>query len=415
MKIEIINTGSELFFDQIVNSNLTFISNNLLTRGLFVSFQTTVPDDLLRQVEVIKTACRRSDTVIITGGLGPTADDLTRLAISRATGRSLFWNSQAEGSLVKFFKKLGRPISPANFSQVYLPRSARALPNRLGTAPGFWLKIRKKNIIALPGVPFELRPMFTGQVLPRLVRGRRPKQRPVEKKLRVFGITESALADQITDALSGLTDKLDIGITVGSGGVITVRLLVRSGPVLPARKIIQKAQSLLVKKLGVLIFGRADDLLEDAVGRLLLKKSLTVAVAESCTGGLVTHRLTNVPGISRCLKESIICYDNRAKIKRLNIPPRQLKKYGAVSPEVTRLMAKNVTRSQKTRVGLGISGIAGPGGGTAKKPVGLVYVALFFKGLMTVEKYNFRGPREIIKERAASMALNLLRLHLIDD
>ncbi|MEK7449668.1 MAG: CinA family nicotinamide mononucleotide deamidase-related protein [Planctomycetota bacterium] len=424
MKIVIINTGSELFFDDICNTNLTFISRHLLKYGLMPSLQITVPDQLPETVRILKMALAENDTVIITGGLGSTSDDLTREAVSRATRQELVFNAHSASSLAFFFQRLNRPIDQSNLSQVYLPGQAEALPNRSGTAPGFWLKIpsplrlrrtgqarKDKNIIALPGVPCELKIMFVEQVLPRLTVGFRP-QRNTIKKIRVFGIPESNLAEQVAAILQPFNKELNTGFTVDSGGVITVRLSVRNTSGSRAANLLEKAENLLVKKLGVLIFGKDEHRLEDAAGILLLKKNLSVALAESCTGGLITHKLTNVPDISRSLKESIICYSNDSKIKRLRIPSHFIKKYGAVSREIAGLMARNAARLAKTDIGLGVTGLAGPSGGTVLKPVGLVYIALYFNGKITVKSYNFQGPREVIKERTANAALNLLRLSI---
>jgi nicotinamide-nucleotide amidase len=428
VKAEIINTGTELFLNELTNVNLSYLSNQLIKIGWEPIFHTTVPDNIDHLVTSIHTALKRVRLVIITGGLGPTADDLTRFAVAVATKRELSFNKSAYKTVQSFFKKLGRPIAPLNRIQAEIPKGAKVLPNNIGTAPGFLIKINDKTIVALPGVPLEMKDMFKRHLIPMLNKNANKQRLAISPKYILFGITESHLQDIINKL--ELPSEITVSMTFANNGVISLRFIVKGKTPLENELLLSSTENIIKASLGKLIFGQDDDTLEGVVADMLIKNKISLGLAESCTGGLICHHLTNVPGISKSLREGLVCYSDESKIKRLGIPRQLIKKYGAVSPEVAKLMARNITRQEKTDLGLGITGIAGPSGGTKTKPVGLVYIALHSRNSRMavprhsraskrrmadeVLKYQFNGPRIMVKERASATALNLIRLRLLE-
>ena len=423
LKTEIINTGTELFLDEMANTNLAFLSNQLLEIGWEPGFHTTIPDNLNYLISAIHTALQRADLVIITGGLGATKDDLTRFAVSLAVKRELHFNQQAFQSIQRFFKRMNRPVPLNNRIQAEIPESAGVLMNSIGTAPGFWLKIpdhgvslnrKNKVLVVLPGVPQELKEMFKKSVRPLLKKmALSSSQRHpfFSEKLLLFGISESYLQEEL-DILP-LPELITPAITAANNGVISLRLIINTNKYHKSHRLLSYFLGKIRKRLGTIIFGADDDTMEGVVGDLLLRKKLTVAVAESCSGGLLSHKLTNIPGISAVFKEGVVTYSDEAKIKRLGINARLMKRCGAVSPEVALLMARHIALQTGADFGLGITGIAGPGGGSLKKPVGLVYLALHSRYQTELKQAQFIGNRETIKEHVATTALNMLRLKLL--
>ncbi|MBI4834224.1 MAG: competence/damage-inducible protein A [Planctomycetes bacterium] len=419
MKAEIINTGTELFFDEITNINLAYLSNRLVEIGYEPVFHTTVPDNLDHLISALHTALKRADLIIVTGGLGPTSDDLTRFAVSLATKRELCFNALAYKTVTSFFDKLKIPVPPINRIQAKIPDGASVIPNCVGTAPGFWLKMKGKIIIALPGVPLELKDMCRRN-LTRILSFYSPKARTLlSDKFLLFGISESHLQEHINNL--ELPEEIVPSMTAANNGVISLRLFI-SKPVKSSAsyeasaKLLNRAVSMTKGVLGKVIFGIDEDTLEGVVARMLIDRRRSLSVAESCTGGLLSHKLTKISGVSKVFKEGMVCYSNESKINRLAIPRRIINRYGAVSEEVASLMARNIARLTKSNLGVGVTGIAGPDGGTPEKPVGLVYIAINSGARSTADRvlhYRFFGPRIMIQERSAATALNLLRLRLL--
>ena len=417
MKAEIINTGTELFLNELTNINLSYLSNQLIKIGWEPIFHTTVPDNIDYLVTAIHTALKRARLVIITGGLGPTADDLTRFAVAVAAKRELSFNKSAYQTVQSFFRKLGKPISPLNRIQAEIPKGAKVLPNRIGTAPGFLLKLGDRMIVAMPGMPQEMKDMFKLQLMPmlRFATNANKQSIAISPKFLIFGITESHLQDKINQL--ELPPEIIVSMTFANNGVISLRFIVKGKHTEEKELLLDSTEDIIRASLGKLIFGQDDDTLEGVVADMLIKNKITIGIAESATGGLICHHLTNVPGISKSLCEGVVCYSNESKIKRLGIPRQVINKYGAVSPEVAKLMARNITHQEKTDLGLGITGIAGPGGGTKTKPVGLVYIGIHSRKSRIADevlKYQFNGPRLMVKERASATALNLIRLRLLE-
>jgi nicotinamide-nucleotide amidase len=357
---------------------------------------------------VLQQALKRSDLVIISGGLGPTDDDLTRELVSAATGRELVEEPRVWAELEQWFlRRYGEDyhIPKHNRRQAQFPCGSRILGNGSGTAPGFLLDMGGKKLIALPGVPEELRDMFTREVeplLPSLGGGRRL----VTRNLNFVGIGESKLEELLGDLLATQTNPTLA--LYASGGKLRVRITARADSPEGASALIAPIEAQIKERAGEYFYGRDDETLEGVIGKQLTMRGLSLAVAESCTGGLISHTLTNVPGSSAYFERAFVVYSNRAKEDELGVPRELLKRYGAVSAEVAQAMAEGVRRQANTDYGVAVTGIAGPGGGTAEKPVGLVYIALASPGDTIVERHLWRGSREEIKHRTMLAALYLL-------
>ncbi len=395
MKVEVLSTGTELLRGKNVDTHLGFFAREMYPAGLEVAFHQTCGDDFGRIVDALKLAATRADVILMTGGLGPTEDDHTRAAVEEAFHRPLRYRPELWKGIQERFRKNRIRMASINKRQAYIPEGARVLANPNGSAPGFALKEGGVYLAALPGPPKEMHPMFREQVLPR-IRVRRDFETWEGK---VYGVPEGTV-DEIV--LRIVRDPDLYGLTVRSGQVtITLRT---QGP--------SKSRTLagLVKRLER-AFGdnlyRGD--LHEHVGRRLLETGATLAVAESCTGGLIAHRLTEVPGISAALLEGCVTYSNEAKIRRLGVAENLIRGKGAVSAEVARAMARGVAATSGARIGVAVTGIAGPAGATAAKPVGLCYLAVGD----WVEEKTFAGDRSTVKERAAGFALNMLRLRLL--
>jgi nicotinamide-nucleotide amidase len=396
MKVEVLSTGSELLRGKNVDTHLGFFARELYRAGLEVRHHQTIDDHPGRLVDAIKLAAARSDVVLLTGGLGPTEDDHTRAAAEEAFHRPLVYQPALWARIRERFRKSRTPMASINRRQAFVPKGAAVLPNPNGTAPGFCLKQDGVFFAALPGPPREMHPMFLDHVLPRL-RVRRDFEL-WERKIQ--GVPEGTVDELVRRAVGS---RAEYGLTVRWGQVtITVRA---AGPGRGSR--LAAVARRLERALGAdnLYEG---DLHEHVAGRLI-SSGTTVALAESCTGGLIAHRLTEVPGISASLLESAVTYSNESKIRLLGVPEALIRAKGAVSAEVARAMARGIAARSGAHVGVAVTGIAGPGGATKDKPVGRCYLAVGG----WVEEKTFRGDRSAVKERAAGFALNMLRLRLL--
>jgi len=408
MQAVLIAVGDELVDGTTVDTNTAFIARALKARGIDLVGHLTVPDDRSAVAKAIAQAASNADIAVVTGGLGPTHDDLTRQALADALGVELKLHPPLLEALKEFFASRGKTMSPANEIQAYLPEGAEPLPNPIGTAPGIACKLGRCRIFALPGVPGEMRRMLGEQVLPRL-----PESRTVLRTLtiRTFGEGESNLAVRLADLLDR-SDRVRIGITA-SAGVISLRLQARAATAEEAERDLQQLASEIRGRLGDLIFGEGEVTLPEATGMLLRKSKATVAVAESCTGGLLGKLFTSVPGSSDYFLGGIIAYANRIKSEVLGVSEKLLTEYGAVSRQTALAMAAGAKRRLGATWALSTTGIAGPGGGTPEKPVGLVWIALEGPSGAEAFRYRFPGDRETVRLRAALCALNHLRLALL--
>ena len=413
MKAEILATGDEIRSGALVDSNSAHIARELEETGVEVVRHSSVGDDPQSIVSILQEIACRADIAVVTGGLGPTDDDLTAAAAARAAGVELVLDPRALDLVEAFFKARQRPLTPANKKQALLPAGAICLMNPVGTAPGFQLKLNHCEIFFLPGVPFEMRQMLTTEVLPRLIQlqGQTRSFRLV-KNLSTFGLTESATAEH----LEGFKERFP-HIKLGFRAKfpeIHVKLY-GSGPEEDElRSQLAMAEDWVTQQLGDRIFSNTGEPLEQAVGNLLRSRNETLAVAESCTGGLIADLITEVPGSSDYFKLSAVTYANSAKIRILGVSSGTLDIHGAVSEETAGEMAQGVQRISGASYGLATSGIAGPGGGTDGKPVGTVCIGLATFDSVNTRRYHFTfDNRRLNKRIFAAAALELLRRKLL--
>lgn len=405
MQAEAIFTGTEMLLGQIVNTNAAFLGRELAAAGINLYRQVVIGDNLERIREAIDNARRRADLIIVSGGLGPTEDDLSREALAAALDLPLVEDPAARENITRYFTARRRPMTGNNLKQALLPAGARALDNPYGTAAGVFLEHGGKVYALLPGPPREFEPMVTDRLLPLLEPYGARREVIFSRALKITGMGESAVEETVKDLLHG--DNPTVA-PLAKPGEVTLRLTARAGNTEAARQLIQPLEAAIRERLGEYIFGIDDETLEGVTGAMLAARHLTLAVAESCTGGLLAHRLTNIPGSSDYFLGGLVTYSNEAKVKFLGVEPGVLAAHGAVSPEVAAAMASGARRAVGTEIGIGITGIAGPGGGTTEKPVGLVYLGIDFQGQVEVRRELFCGQRENIKWQSTQSALDLL-------
>lgn len=410
MKAEIICIGTELLLGEIIDTNAAYLARELAAMGIDLYHKSTVGDNLKRAVETIKTATQRADLVIISGGLGPTRDDLTREAIAVAVGEQLVVNQEALRHLTERFERMQRPMTENNKRQAEFPESAEMVANPMGTAPGIWLRVRNSGcaITALPGVPRELKVMMEQEIKPRILKMLPPGEHKIlrSRVLRLVGIGESAMEQKIMNLIENQSNPT---IAPYAGNYeVRLRLTASEHEESAAIRLLDNLEQQVRDILGSHIYGIDDQNLETVIINTLRQSAQTLAVAESCTGGLISHRLTNVPGASAVFMQGAVTYDNAAKIARLGVPEQIITEHGAVSAETATAMAAGVARTSGCDYGLASTGIAGPGGGSSIKPVGLVYVAVYGHGKTAVTERRYASDRVSNKEAFAQTALATL-------
>ncbi len=419
MNIELLNTGSELMLGHVLNTHQHWICRRLAEQGLVVSRQMAVADTAQDIEQAVREALARADVLITTGGLGPTSDDLTRDLIARLLGKTLREDAPALANIESFFSARRRPMPERTRVQALVPEGALVLQNAHGTAPGLAIEVSPNPfregghatwLILLPGPPRELRPMFTDQVLPLLGKRVSAGQLFRSLTLKTTGLGESVVEEKIAGPLSRLTARgLEIGYCARTGEV-DVRLAARGAE---AEQIVGEARQIVRGLVGDHVYGEEDDELEAVIVRLLTGRKQTLALAESCTGGYIAHRITNVPGASAVLLASLVTYSNEAKQKFLGVREETLAKHGAVSESVAREMAEGARGRTGADFAIAVTGIAGPTGGTPDKPVGTVFIAL------AIDRHTFvlnplnRYDRKTFKFVTSQQALELLRRTLI--
>jgi len=411
MGTEILTVGTELLLGQIVDSNAAWISQRLAEAGIDVFYKTTVGDNWGRIESALRLALSRADILIITGGLGPTEDDLTRDVLAAVMGRPLRLDPEVLAHIERRFAHRRIPMAENNRKQAMVPEGAEVLSNPRGTAPGLFARLQGAVVACMPGVPSEMKPMCLEQVIPRIREACGITGRIVSRVLKCCGISESTLDQRIGDYFREMRNPT-IGV-LAHKGEIDIRLTCKGDDPQEIAAKLDELEGRLRARLGDLIFARDEELMEAVVGRLLRERQATLAVAESCTGGLVASRLTDIPGSSDYFERGAVAYSLSAKTALLAVPPALLAAHGAVSRPTALAMAEGVRRSAGTTFGLATTGIAGPGGGTPEQPVGLVYVALAWEGGSAAREYRLLGEREGIKYRASQMALEFLRRHLL--
>lgn len=413
MKAELVTIGTELLLGEIVDTNAAFLARTLADCGVNVYYKSTVGDNFERMVQALKQAIQRSDLVITSGGLGPTSDDLTKEAVASALGVGLVFSQEAMDMVSEKFKHRHARMTTNNERQAMIPEGAALIPNRWGTAPGIICESKGCILISLPGVPRELEGMVLETVVP-FLRGRQAAVGAVihSRTIRFFGIGESSLEEELSELIRAQTNPT-IALYAGSGEV-RVRITASAPTLEQAKAMIEPVEEAVARRVGKFIYGYDDDTLESVTGKLLMDKGYTIALAESCTGGLISHRLTNVPGSSNYYMRGVVAYSNTAKQQVLGVPEKTLQDHGAVSHQTAVAMAEGVRGWAQTDFGISVTGIAGPGGGTPQKPVGLVYAAVAGPVGTRWREFRFYGDREMIKDRAASHVINMLRQYILE-
>lgn len=412
MVVELVSVGTELLLGNITNTNASFLAEQCARAGLSCYYQVTVGDNKERLEEVIKTAIGRSDVVILTGGLGPTEDDLTKEAAANVLGLPLVEDAHTREHIEAYFKSSShKKITENNWRQAMVPKGSRVVDNQNGTAPGLILTAENnKKMILLPGPPGELIPMVNTDIYPYL--DSLVPDIIYSVTVKVSGIGESYVETAIKDLIDS-QDNPTIA-PYAKTGEVHLRLTARAENKKEAKKLIKPLLKELDDRFGTAIYTTdVERTLEECVVRLLKKKELTLATAESCTAGLLASRIVNVSGASEVFTEGLITYSNKAKRKLLGVKKETLKTHGAVSEQCAKEMAKGAARLAKADVAVSVTGIAGPEGGTEEKPVGLVYIGCFYKGKVVVEKYNFKGGRQKNRDYSVAKALDLLRRCII--
>jgi len=410
---ELLSIGSELTSGHVVNTNVCYLSQRLAGCGIHTAFHTTVGDDGPRMAEALRAASRRADVVIVTGGLGPTRDDFTREVIAQVAGKELVRHGPSVEDIAEKFRRFGATLTENNLQQAYLPEGAEVIPNKRGTAPGFLLKLGEAVVMALPGVPREMQLMFEDWVEPYLRMSGYCRGVHVTRQLHCFGTGESAVDARIGHLMA--PGRNPVVALLAQDGTITVKMMATGESVDEAQQLLAKTEQEVRELLGGLIFGCDGEGLEDAVARLLIGQGKTLALAESCTGGLLSSMLSRVAGISASLLMGIVAYANEAKVGLLGVPKELIEAHGAVSSEVARAMAEGVRERSGADLACSVTGIAGPGGGRPGKPVGLVWFGVASDRGTQVFERRFRGNRVEVQLRAAKTSLNALRLTLLGE
>ncbi len=419
MTAEVIAIGTELLLGFVVNTDTAYLGRVLAGLGISCYHQVTVGDNPARLAEAIRTALGRADLVITCGGLGPTVDDVTLETIAQATGRRLVLNRPILRQIEARFKRQKIKMPPSNRRQALLPEGAVPFPNQIGTAPGFILTLRpfdklraqgERKLVALPGPPTELMPMVERHLIPRL---RKFSGGAVlrSRTLKLTGVSESEVDAKVRDLLA-LKGETTVGIYAHPGQV-DLRITSHGKTAREAGRRISAVERRIRSRVGRMIFGTDEETLESVVGALLKKNRKSLAVAESCTGGLVAERITRVSGSSIYFLGGVVAYSNPLKEKLLSVPKETLRRHGAVSAPTAGTMAEGIRRLTGAEIGLSITGIAGPAGGTRQKPVGLVYIGFGTPRGTKAHRFLFTGSRATIQLKASQAALNLLRLHLL--
>ncbi len=407
MRAEIINVGTEILLGEIVNTNAAFLGQKLAENGISVFRQQVVGDNHRRLAEALKNAIDANDIVICTGGLGPTQDDMTKEALAQVCNLPMEQSEEALSWLQENFR--GREMTENNFRQALFPKSSIPLYNTRGSAPGCRLDYQGKYIFLLPGPPREMQPMFDAYVLPLLKELSDEVFQSINIKL--IGIGESSAEDMVSDLISSQYNPT-IG-TYASLGEVHFRLTANAPTAEEAQSLLKPLVKEFQKRFGDLIYGYDDDNIVVSVMRLLKERNWEIAIAESCTGGMVAADFVNEPGASEMFGEGIIAYSNAAKVRRLGVSEKTLAAFGAVSAETALEMARGVAKVTGADIGLSTTGVAGPGGGTVEKPVGLVYTAVCHGDDCVVEEHYFSGSRTDIRRRTTMRLWAQLRKFLL--
>ncbi|HEV3278525.1 MAG TPA: competence/damage-inducible protein A [Terriglobia bacterium] len=411
MDAEIIAVGSELLTPFRQDTNSLYLTGKLNSLGIEVRFKSIVGDDRERLGACVRLAISRSELVILSGGLGPTEDDLNREVVAKVLDRPLREVAEIRRSIEERWARLGRPMPANNLRQTLVPEGAEWLANERGTAPGLWIEQRGCILVLLPGPPWELEAMFEAACVPRLA-ARSSGRRLRTRIYKVVGLPESEVDRRIAPAYQQYKNPETTILSVA--GTIEVHLRAHGASEAEADKLLAELGDKIELALGDHIFSTGGESLEEVVGMYLVMKQKTVAVAESCTGGLVAERLTRVPGSSNFFLGGVVAYSNDLKTRLVGVPAELIAVEGAVSKPVAQALAEGVRRRTGASIGVSISGVAGPGGGTVEKPVGLVFIALSDDRSTEVRRFQFPGDRERVRTWASVVALEMIRRRVRD-
>lgn len=400
MKAEIIAVGTEILLGDIVNTNSQYVAKRLKDLGIFVYYQTVAGDNEERLYEAYKLAFKRADLVIAIGGLGPTKDDLTKETAFKLFNKKAVLDEESFEKIKNYFSCTKRKITEGTKKQAYFPKDAVILKNNHGTAPGCVIEDKGKTMILLPGPPKEMVPMFEESVVPYLKKY--SDCILVSKVLRIFGIGEGQIVEKIDDIIESQTNP-----TVASyakENEATLRITAKAGSKEEADSLISLMEKKIRGRIGKYIYGEDDEPIENVLGRLLIEKKLKISAAESCTGGLLSAKIINYPGISESFMEGCVTYTNEAKMRRLGVRKETIEKYGAVSSETAKEMAEGIAKGAETDIGVSTTGNAGPFG-SEDKDVGLVYIGLYIRGKVEAKEFHFSGDRQKVRNRAVMEAI----------
>ena len=412
MRAQIISIGDEILIGQTVNTNASFIGEHLTSLQIDVVRVLTIGDDDEMIMSTLESASKHSDLIILTGGLGPTHDDITRSCIVRYFDTELIRNDLVLEDIRERFKVRGRKVTKINEEQALVPKIADVIRNSRGTAPGLWIEKDDKIFVVMPGVPHEMEEMMRETVIPRLKETLGEKKEFVEiKNFLTTGIAESYLYEALGD-LDELLKGAKLAFLPNQFGV-KLRVTVKGNSEEEAHNKLTELEQKIRASAGRYIYGKDNDTLEDVVARLLTDRGVTISTAESCTGGLIANRLTNISGSSKYLERGVVAYSNAAKVEMLKVDEDLIQKYGAVSLEVARLMAEGIKAVSGTDIGLAVTGIMGPTGATPDKPIGLVYIGICDDKICTAKEFRFGDNRIMNKERTSQAALDMLRRNLL--
>lgn len=412
MNAQIISIGSELATGQTVDTNAAWLAQQLAVLGIHCTKHVTIADELAPIRDSIAAASLEADLLLITGGLGPTPDDLTRTALADAMGTALVFHESSFKQIESYFKARKRRMHADNKLQAMFPESAEPIENTCGTAPGIHARLNEADIFCLPGVPYEMKIMFEKSVRPHFAGGGQ-QQMILHHTLRTFGMSEAEVGDKLSDLMRRGRNP-NVG-TSAADLVISIRIHAGASSETEASRLLDHDIAEIRSRLGKVVFGEDNDTLADAVARLLIERKQTISTAESCSGGLLAKRLTDVPGSSAYLIQGVVAYAYEAKRDLLQIPMNLIEAHGAVSRQVAEAMAVNCRRISATDYALAITGIAGPSGATHTKPIGLAYIALATATETIVKEFRLGDnlTRPQIRDRSTKIALNLIRLQLI--
>lgn len=410
MKAEIITVGTEILLGDILNTNTHYLSNELANMGIDVYYQITVGDNEKRLLNQLEESFKRSDLIILTGGLGPTEDDLTKEVCAKYFDLEMEFHQPSWDKIIEIHNKMKRKPTENNKKQAYFPKDSIIIENEYGTAPGCIMEKDNKTIIVMPGPPREMKPMFDNFIKPFLQKD--SKDILKSKVLRIIGVGESKVENDLLDLIQKQVNPTIA--TYAKDGECTVRITAKGKDEEEVEKLIFPITEEIKQRFKESVYGEDETTIEDEVAKILVENNLTIAVAESCTGGMVSSSLINYPGISSVFMEGCVTYSNEAKVMTLGVKEETLDSVGAVSEQCAKEMAEGVSLRHNTNIGLSTTGIAGPQGGSKEKPVGLVYMGIKINNKTIVRKYIFNGDRQQIRYRACKTLLNDLRLELLN-